>query len=237
MISEKIAVIDDDARVIRSLQLGLKEHDIIAFQSGREGMEYLRRPNGVNIVLLDVMMPGISGLRVLEEIKGFNRAYGVIMMTGHCTKEVLLQALRSRADDFIEKPFDMDDLRKKIETLLQENFSANTAERSKNIKIDRIKRFIERNYSNVKLEHIAGELCLSPKYISRIFNEKTEFSFRDYKIHVKVDKAKALLKESGMSITEIAFDLGYQNPESFMRIFKQATGLTPSQYRKSLPAS
>lgn len=234
MISEKVAVIDDDARVIRSLELGLKEHEIIAFQCGREALRYLRQPNPVNIVLLDVMMPGINGLRLLEEIKGLKRPFGVIMMTGYCTKEVLLQALRSRADDFIEKPFDMDDLRAKIQSLLREKFASRSNKKNRHVQIERIKRFIERNYSHVTLDHIANELCLSPKYISRIFNEKTDSTFRDYKIVVKIDRAKELLKDTKLSITQIGLELGYQNPESFMRIFKRVTGTTPSQYRKNL---
>ncbi|MCA9399635.1 MAG: helix-turn-helix transcriptional regulator, partial [Candidatus Omnitrophica bacterium] len=65
-----------------------------------------------------------------------------------------------------------------------------------------------------------------------LFNKQNETSFRRYKLNVKIDIAKALLKNSGLMVYEISNQLGYQNPESFMRIFKRETGLTPSGYRE-----
>src|SRR3990167_2098322 len=75
-------------------------------------------------------------------------------------------------------------------------------------------------------------MCLSPKYVSRMFNKTHGASFRDYKVKVKLDLAKNLLKKTSFSVNKIAFDLGYQNAESFMRIFKRVSKVTPTQYRK-----
>ncbi len=234
MISEKILAVDDDARVIKSIKISLEEYEIIDFSNGEEVLEFLRKPNEINLVLLDVMMPGIDGISVLNEIKKNNSDIAVIIMTAYGSLDVAVQALRYHADDFLEKPFDVDDLRVKIRTILKNKSRFNRSSGEKNDNVERIKRFIERNHKNASLEFIASEMCLSPKYVSRMFNEKCGFSFRDYKVKVKIDVAKSLLKNSSFNINEISFKLGYQNPESFMRIFKRMSKMTPMQYRKKL---
>jgi YesN/AraC family two-component response regulator len=232
MISEKIVVIDDDERVIRSLRLALNDYELVCFNNGSDGIKYFQRPRDASIVLLDVMMPGIDGLSVLEQLKKINRDLTVIIMTGFGSQEIAVQALRKRADDFIEKPFNIIEIKDKIKNILKERIGENRFDRDKGKHVERIKCFIERNYTNSSLEYIADELCLSPKYISRMFNQKNGSSFRDYKVTVKMERAKVLLKDSSFTVNEISDRLGYLNPESFMRIFKRRTRLTPSQFRR-----
>ena len=54
----------------------------------------------------------------------------------------------------------------------------------------------------------------------------------DYKLKIKIDKARLMLAETGCTISEVSDKLGYMNPESFMRIFKKVTGATPTESRK-----
>ncbi|MFT5388317.1 MAG: DNA-binding response OmpR family regulator, partial [Candidatus Omnitrophota bacterium] len=105
MLSEKILVVDDNPRVIQSLKLGLEEYEIKDFNSGEAVLDYLRKPNLINLVMLDIMMPGIDGLTTLQEIKKINKDIAVIMMTGFSSKDVAIEALRLHADDYVEKPF------------------------------------------------------------------------------------------------------------------------------------
>lgn len=232
MLSEKIVVVDDDQRIVKSLEMGLTEYELIVFNNGEDVLSFLRKPNMIHLVLLDVMMPGIDGLSVLEEIKKMKRDIAVIMITAHGSQDIAVQALRNHADDFLEKPFDMEDLRGKIRDILRVKLRGQRFSNNKADYVDRIKSFIDRNYTETTLECVSNELCLSPKYVSRMFNERNKLNFRDYKVKVKMDKAKNLLKKSYFNINEIAIELGYQNPESFMRIFKRVIGSTPLQYRR-----
>ena len=232
MLSEKIVIIDDDPRIHKSIKLGLPEYEIIDFSNGEEALAYLKKPNEIQLVLLDVMMPRMNGLDVLVEIKKVKKDMGVIILTGFGSKDVLLDALRNRADDFIEKPIQMPELREKIRLVLKEKLGVQNLRRNKNDQVGRIKRFIERNYNNVKLDFIADSMCLSPKYVSRFFNKNSSSSFREYKLQIKMDRAKSLLVKTHLDVNEIAIELGYQNPESFMRIFKRMNKVTPTQYRK-----
>jgi len=232
MISEKIVVIDDDPRVIKSIKLALPVYEFIDFSNGEDALTYLRKPNNINIVLLDFMMPKMDGISTLSEIRKFMDNVGVILMTGYGSKDVVIDALRNRADDFIEKPFQIVELKEKIHSILKEKLRFQNLRKDKNNQVDRIKRFIERNCNNVNLDYIASEMCLSSKYVSRFFNQNNELNFREYKLQIKMDRAKSLLTKTHLDVCEIAIELGYQNPESFMRIFKRITKMTSTQYRK-----
>ncbi len=230
MLSDKILVIDDDPKIIQTIDLIFREYDIIGFQDGKRAIEYLKKPNNVLIVLLDVCMKTINGLDVLQEIKRIDKNIAVIMMTAFGTKEVVLEALRGHADDFLDKPFHVDDLRYKVKIHLKDRMLK--CHVGENSRVERIKRYIERNSDVVSLEHVAEELNLSPQYVSRFFREHNIKGFRDYKIEIKLTRAKHLLKNTTFSVSQIGEQLGYQNPESFMRIFKKNTQVTPSQFRE-----
>ena len=233
MILDKIMIVDDDPRVISSVKLVLNDYDIIAYQNGAEVIQYLRKPNEISLILLDVFMQGMDGLSVLNEIRKINKNIAVIIMTAFGSMDIALQALRNKADDFIEKPFNVVELREKIKTLLKEKSCFIPRKKTKDDKVERIKRFIEKNHTNASLNYIADEMCLSTKYLSRMFYQKNGAGFREYKIKVKMDMAKSLLRKSSLTIKEISNNLGYQNPESFMRIFKRRAKLTPTQYKKN----
>lgn len=232
MISAKIVVIDNDPRIIKSVRLGMPEYEIVSFTDSRDGLDYLMKPNSVDLVLLDVKMPWIDGITVLSEIKARRKKILVIMMTAYGTKDIALKSLRSRADDFIEKPFYMAELKLKVYDLLRARSYEENARNDKEDQIERVKRFIERNCDSANLESIADELCMSPSYLSRLFNDKNEMTFRDYKMKVKIDKAKELLLKTHRTVSEISGELGYRNPGTFMRLFKQVVNVTPTEYRR-----
>jgi len=237
MIYERIIVIDDDPRIIKSVKMIFPEYEVIDFSNGKMALSYLRKPNDINLVLLDVMMPEMDGLTVLREIKNIKQNIRVVMMTAYGSQDIAVQALRNRADDFIEKPFNIDKIKDKIQHLLSERKTELPVEEKRNKQVTNIERFIKENCHNVSLSAIADQMCLSPKYVSRLFNKGKGTNFREYKLKMKIEKAKSLLKDSSLTIDNIANELGYQNPESFMRIFKRLTKQTPTQYRNGIDKS
>ena len=101
--------------------------------------------------------------------------------------------------------------------------------------IEKLKYFIEMNFhKEIGLKEASQVVCLSPKYISKIFKEKTGIGFNEYKLKLKIEKAKELLGFNEYNINEIALKIGYQNVESFVRIFKKLEGYTPSEYRQKI---
>jgi len=88
--------------------------------------------------------------------------------------------------------------------------------------------------SDLSLQSLADRVKISPHHLSQILNEKLEKSFYDYVNEQRVEYARQLLlKEPGRSITDIAFESGYNSKNSFHNAFKRHTGTTPSDYRRT----
>jgi DNA-binding response OmpR family regulator len=104
----KILVVDDDIQVCGFLTelLEMNGFDVVAAHDGPDAVRRVKemRPR---IVLLDYMLPGMSGIQVLTEIKKFDPQVGVIMVTGFEVAELMNETLRAGAYDYITKPIDM----------------------------------------------------------------------------------------------------------------------------------
>jgi two-component system response regulator YesN len=93
--------------------------------------------------------------------------------------------------------------------------------------------YINENYGNrISLQDVAHHTCLSPNYLSQLFKQETGKSFLEHLTLFRVAAAKKLLVQSNLTISEIAYKLGYDMPSYFSEVFKRNEGLTPSQYRK-----
>ncbi|RJP47845.1 MAG: response regulator [Desulfobacteraceae bacterium] len=112
----KIMLVDDEERFLLTTGklLARKGFDILTASRGEQCLEMLA-DNLVHVVILDVKMPGMSGLETLQEIKRDHPLIEVIMLTGHATVESAVEGLRSGAIDYLMKPVSVDDLMAKAE--------------------------------------------------------------------------------------------------------------------------
>ncbi|MEJ5375545.1 MAG: response regulator [bacterium] len=101
---------------------------VLGAQDGEQGLRLLRE-NSVDVLLLDLMMPGISGMEILERLVGDDSAPVVIVITGYATVELAVQAMKRGAYDFIAKPFTPDQLRLVVARALERRALAQEAER------------------------------------------------------------------------------------------------------------
>ncbi len=232
--SLKILLVDDDEDLRSELRDFLEGYDIIEASDGNTALNLLKKANNIDMVILDIIMPGLNGIDVLKEIKKIDSNISVVMLTGHSSKNVAIEALKGRADDYVEKPLDFIKLKNIIDKLFEpKKGEGNIDTTDIKGKIEKIKHFIERNcFKKIFLKDVSDIVFLSPKYLSRIFKEYTGTNFNEYKLKVKTEKAKELLTKTGCNINQIADKLGYENTESFIRQFKKITNLTPTEYRK-----
>lgn len=232
MIAEKIVIIDDDKRIHEALKLILFEHQLIFFTDGQEALEFLMQPHDVKLVLLDICMKGLNGLEVLNQIKKLKNHLAVMMITGHGNQDMIVEALRGHADDFIEKPFDVHELKERVKILLKQQAVFDPMAHDHEDHVEKIKDFIVRNSHNVTLKDVAREFSLSPAYMSRLFGANDDMGFRAFKLKVRMEKAKDMLIKTSLDISQIGLQLGYENPESFMRAFRAYTQVPPGEFRR-----
>src|SRR3989454_1558997 len=106
MPKSRILVIDDEAAIRDSLRLTLEYegYEFVGAATGQEGLALAER-EGPDLVLLDVKMPGMDGLEVLERLRTMNDSLPVVVVSGHGTISTAVEATKKGAFDFIEKPF------------------------------------------------------------------------------------------------------------------------------------
>lgn len=130
----------------------------------------------------------------------------------------------------------LDDMEKWLLTRLNAFFDSFAAMGSDDAIIYKIKAYIGRHYSNkaISLKLIADNVHLSLNYMCNVFKSKTGCTINDYITRVRLEKARALLKDGSRKTYEVADAAGFENPNYFAKLFKGHYGETPSEYREKL---
>ena len=106
-----VLVVDDEIGPRESLRAILKsDYQVLVAAEGEQAVHFVEQ-QPVDVVLLDLRMPGLSGIQVLEKIKAINPSIEVIVVTGYASYETVLEGLRLHAFDYISKPFSIPHLR------------------------------------------------------------------------------------------------------------------------------
>jgi two-component system response regulator YesN len=100
--------------------------------------------------------------------------------------------------------------------------------------VDQVVEYIDRNYMrDIGIAQIANDLELTPNYLSQRFHEKTGTTFVKYLTRIRITKAKELLADHSLPISQIARKVGYNSSRHFSSIFRLLEGKTPSDFRKN----
>ncbi len=116
----RVLLVDDETQYMETLMKRLKKRriDIRGVDRGEKALETLSR-HEVDVVVLDVKMPGMDGIEVLKRIKSQYPLIEVIMLTGHASMDVAMQGMQLGAFDYLVKPTDADELLYKIQDAIQ----------------------------------------------------------------------------------------------------------------------
>jgi len=117
MTAPFIMLVDDEVSFVETMAKRLAKRNIktiVAF-SAEEGLEKLKENQDLDVIVLDIKMPGMDGIDALKEIKTLSPLVEVIMLTGHATIESAIDAMKLGAHDFLMKPFDIEELVLKME--------------------------------------------------------------------------------------------------------------------------
>ncbi len=94
-----------------------------------------------------------------------------------------------------------------------------------------IRTLTENIYGSITLDEVCAGVLFSKSYLKNLFKRNTGYSIMDYYTHLKIERAKILVKDGKLSVSEIAELLGYSSIHYFSRVFKKKTGLSPTEYK------
>ena len=116
MLEPIVLLVDDEAPFVDTMTKRLTKRKLSVFKSysGEEALETLKENSQIDLVILDVKMPGMDGIETLKEIRKEFPLVEVIMLTGHATVETSIEGMRLGAFDYLMKPCDMDVLIEKV---------------------------------------------------------------------------------------------------------------------------
>lgn len=227
-------LIDDDKEYIEEFKDFFYDYNIITAYNAFDALELLHKPNIVDLIIIDIKMPGMKGTELLKEIKKISPDKYTIILTAHSSENNAIEALKGHADDYLIKSMGIKKIKTFIdELLIEKNFRKDLNFNDNRTKIEKIKEYINRNNDKMlNLKKLSEIVFLTPKYISKLFKEHEGTCFNDFKLKVKTEKAKEMLITTTMNIDQISAALGYKNTESLIRIFKKIENCTPSKYRE-----
>ena len=120
MSKARILVIDDEESPRESMRFILKDrYDVTLTEGGASGLEALGKSGPYDVVLLDMKMPQMDGLEVLSKILQFSPTMPVVMVTAITEAKPAVQAMKMGAADYLNKPFDVDEIRLVVDRILK----------------------------------------------------------------------------------------------------------------------
>ncbi len=120
MLNKKILIVDDELGVRESLKLILgDQHNLILTEDGLQALDCIKNAPDISLVLMDIKMPKINGLEVLEKMKELRPSLKIIMITGYKSVETVEEAVRLGACGYIVKPFKAEEVLKAVKSSLK----------------------------------------------------------------------------------------------------------------------
>ncbi len=168
-----VFVVDDDEAALDSLCMLLRSDRLNprGFSSAASFLDALR-PDARGCIISDVRMPGMDGVELLKTLKSMNCLLPVIVITGHADVTVAVQAMKSGAADFVQKPFESELILRLVRACLEENDDAVDATAKRDRVVRRIESLTARERQVLEMimqgasnKVIAGNLTISPRTV------------------------------------------------------------------------
>lgn len=249
-----ILIVEDDPDINAYLQKELKPNfRILTAENGLVAVDILAKEN-VSLVISDVMMPEMNGYELCKRIKSdivFSHI-PVILLTALSDDKQRMYGIASGADEFIQKPFNIEEVKLRIVRLLEERARLRNAfaqelqsPAASGLKTDKaesmdelfMRKFmvlIEESYpdSNFSIEKASEMLGLSRVHLYRKVKELTGVTPTDFLRNYRLKQAAALLRQKDCNVNEAAYATGFSSPPYFSKCFKAVYNITPTEYQE-----
>lgn len=246
----KILVIDDNPEICSYVRLIFEEHFLVLeAENGLLGYK-LAMKHVPDLIISDVMMPEMDGVELCRKLKSeiSTSHIPIILLTACSLDEQRVEGLESGADDYISKPFNVKILEVRVQNLidnrkrLKEIYSSDffSIAASPELENDMDKSFVKKfrqllhdNYteSELNVEELGREMGLSRSQLYRKIKALTNYSPNELLRIVRLQKSLELINTSELSVSEIAYRVGFTSPSYFAKCFKDYYDKSPTDYQ------
>lgn len=242
-----ILIVDDNAELRHFLSLRLaSRYRVLEAGNGREGVATAIRELP-DLVISDVMMPEMNGIELAQALNSNQDTATIplILLTAKTTKRDTVAGLEAGADDYLTKPFDTSELiarvagliasRRQIRVSALAEFQQDSAVPEKNRFISRLDRAILENMndSSLSVSRLAELLAMDRSSLYRHCRSNCKVSPVAYLRQRRMQVAARLLRETQMSVSEVAYATGFESISYFSRVFRGEYKTTPSAFSRS----
>ena len=239
---------NDDLRFYLKDNLQAKYH-VIEAANGADGWEKAVA-EGPNFIITDYMMPYMTGFELVRKLKTdpATAHIPVILLSAVANPQKQLEGMRLGANDYITKPFTFEILDAKIanllaqQKLLQQKFQRQVEVNPAEIAITPVDEqflkdaleVVEKQMDNpdFSVEQLSAALFMNRTTLYRKITAITGLTPLEFIRNIRLKRAAQLLQKSGRTIAEVAYEVGYNNPKLFAKLFKEQFNVTPSQYQQ-----
>jgi DNA-binding response OmpR family regulator len=243
-----VLLVEDHADVRTFLRQTLAPRYRIAEAASGEEALALAHETPPDLVISDVMMPGLDGFGLVRALRADDALapVPVILLTARADEASRLKGIEAGADDYLAKPFSAAELRARAENLielrraLRSRFSEEVVVGPSQVSVpsadavflDEVRAAVEKHIGNTQfgVEWLADEVYLSRRQLHRKLQALTGLSTVAYIRMMRLERAAQLLEQQVGNVSEIAARVGFQDPNYFSRIFRQAYGHPPSEH-------
>ena len=222
-------------------------YTIYEARNGLEGWDLILSVQP-DLVVTDMMMPEMNGVELCAKIKADERVshIPVVLLTARSSEEQRIEGFNAGAEDYITKPFNFEVLEARINNLLRQREKFQTQFRKTlevkaselqitplDVKfVDRAVKVVEGRVSSpdFSVEDLAIELGISRAYVFKKILALTGKTPLEFIRTIRLQHASQLLEKSQLSVQEVAYKVGFNNPKYFTKYFKEQYGVLPSEY-------
>ena len=244
-IKDRVLVVEDDKRISNFIKTVLEanNYDVIVAQTGAEAYSMVTS-QCPDVVILDLGLPDMDGMKILQGVREWS-AMPVIVVSARTHERDKVEALDLGADDYITKPFDVEILRSKINSLMKKRddmkrYFSNSSAASHNEEntlstnpfMDAVVKNIEKHLDDSTFEAkvLADSLNMSLPTLYRKIKQYSDLSILELTRNIRLKKAAELLASQQYSVQEVAEMVGFNDTATFRKRFTEQYGVTPSQY-------
>lgn len=251
--AKRLVIVDDDSEICNYLTDEMSgEFSVSSYANGEEAYKAILR-DIPDLVVSDVMMPVMDGMALCKKIKSnpLVNHVPVILLTAKTAESTNAEGLEMGADAYITKPFNVEILTKTIKGLIknrqilknndneqhyQEEFISKVNIKASEEKLlEKVHLLIDKNLSNpdLSVEMISNEIGISRVHLHRKLKELTNLTTRDLIRNIRLKQAAELMTVKGLTVSEVAFAVGFANVNSFSVAFKELYGVSPTMFAEN----